>query len=72
MDRILDEAGFYDKPKSTETKCKNFDICQNYLTKEEKEACDKACEDYICTDCIRRKESEEMDDKRLSWEIGEH
>lgn len=69
MDMHLEEAGEYEKPRYTTIKCKNFDLCGNYLTEQEKEACDKEDDGPICTDCFQRQESDERDEKKIQREF---
>lgn len=60
MDRINEVSGEYDKVSYTNIKCKNFDVCGNFIRKDRIEECHQANGDYLCEECFHELDKKEM------------
>ena len=59
-DKLLRDAGEFNKARKSKIKCKNFSICGNYIPEDYINECDQLNNTYICPDCLHNQDKEEM------------
>lgn len=64
MDKHLEESGCYKTNKDSKIKCKNFNVCENYIPEHLLKECEQENGDYLCSDCLQELNSEEISKKR--------
>ena len=63
-----EERGDFDKIRYSNIKCKNFELCQNYIPNHLLKECEQLNGDYLCEECFQQQEQDEREEKRFREE----